>query len=246
MKSVDLAALTVFVNDHISDFHTARLKSVQKLTLEKILSNKNPYLFRAKNLILPQTLIESIVNAHISSSEEELFGQFLEQVALFIATQVHSAFKSTRPGVDLEFADSEHYYIVQIKSGVKWGNSSQHKKLRQDFETAMAELALAYPQLTPQAVLGICYGKTKPAYKENYLQLVGQAFWHFISGNPQMYLEIIEPLGFRAKAHTDYFLEQRNAIIVQLVGRFIQEYYTDGRINWQKIVEFNSGNGVFP
>ncbi|NPV76357.1 MAG: hypothetical protein HPY59_08260 [Anaerolineae bacterium] len=37
---------------------------------------------------------------------------------------------------------------------------------------------------------------------EGYLKVVGQNFWTFISGNQQLYAELIEPVGYRAKNTT--------------------------------------------
>jgi hypothetical protein len=54
-----------------------------------------------------------------------------------------------------------------------------------------------------QAVLGICYGKTKTSYLRGYLKVVGQNFWYLISENEDLYTDIIEPIGYRAKQHND-------------------------------------------
>jgi len=49
------------------------------------------------------------------------------------------------------------------------------------------------------AVNGCCYGKDNVTNKGDYIKLCGQRFWEFISGNENLYTEIIEPLGHRAK-----------------------------------------------
>lgn len=67
-----------YVEDNISDFHNARLESLRLLGLKQILRRKNPYLFKAKNIIAAPDLVRLLLDAHLSSQEETMFGDFLE------------------------------------------------------------------------------------------------------------------------------------------------------------------------
>lgn len=243
MKLLNLNLIENYVNEHIVDFHQRKLKSLEELKLEKLLT-KNPYLFRAKNLVTPHELVDDLLTAFLSSSEEKLFGDFLEGLALFIAEQTCDGHKSTAQGVDLEFFNNETYYIVSIKSGPNWGNSSQQDKLEQDLKIAVARLKQARRNINIQPVLGICYGKAKTSFLRGYMKIVGQNFWYLISENPDLYTDIIEPIGHRAYEHNENFHTERKKI----VGRFsheIHEKFFDpntGLIDWVKLVKFNSGN----
>jgi hypothetical protein len=73
---------------------------------------------------------------NLSSSEEGIFGDWLEGLAIFINEKVYNGWKSGIPGIDLEFDYDDRRYIVTIKSGPNWGNSSQIKRLKDDFRTA--------------------------------------------------------------------------------------------------------------
>lgn len=58
-----------------------------------------------------------------------------------------------------------------------------------------------------------------------------------------LYTEIIEPIGYRAREHNEDF-EQRmgmlhNQMTKDLLDRFCNQ---DMSINWEKLVVFNSGN----
>lgn len=243
MKPLNLNLVKDYVNEHIVDFHQRKLRSLEELKLEKLLT-KNPYLFRAKNLVTPQELVDDLLTAFLSSSEEKLFGDFLEGLALFIAEQTCNGHKSTAQGVDLEFFNNNIHYIVSIKSGPNWGNSSQQDKLEQDLKTAVARLKQAQRNINVQPVLGICYGKTKTSFLRGYMKIVGQNFWYLISENPDLYTDIIEPIGHKAYEHNENFHMERKKI----VGRFsheIHEKFFDpntGLIDWVKLVKFNSGN----
>ena len=73
---------------------------------------------------------------HISSSEEGIFGDWLEGLAIFINGKVFSGRKSEITNIDLEFDTDGKRNIVTIKSGPNWGNSSQIAKMVADFKTA--------------------------------------------------------------------------------------------------------------
>jgi hypothetical protein len=242
MEKLNLDDVRAYVNENIVDFHQRRIKSLEDLTLSKLLK-KNPYLFKAKNITTASQLIEGLLEAFLSSSEEKLFGDFLEGLAVFIAGKTCGGHKSAATGVDLEFINNDIHYVVSIKSGPSWGNSSQQNKLQQDLQKAVATVKQARFGTNVQAVLGICYGKTKTSYLRGYLKVVGQNFWYLISENRDLYTDIIEPIGYRAKQHNDSFSDEKGKVVNRFTKDFIAEFCDDtGAIDWAKLVEWNSGN----
>ena len=98
MESLDFDQVREYVNENVVDFHQWRIRLLENLKLRDLLK-KNPYLFRAKNITKAQDLVESLLDARLSSSEERLFGDFLEDLAIFIVGQTCGGHKSTAPGV---------------------------------------------------------------------------------------------------------------------------------------------------
>ncbi len=243
MEQLDLNEVSQYVNQHIVDFHARKIASLEQLTLSKLL-RKNPYLFKAKHITTAGQLMEGLLEAFLSSSEEKLFGDFLEGLAVFVASKTAGGHKSTAQGIDLEFIDRDVHFVVSIKSGPNWGNSSQHKKLAQDFRNAVTRVKQARSKLKVEPVLGICYGKARTAYtQDGYLKVVGQNFWAFISGNQALYTDIIEPIGYRAREHNEAFLIERSRVVNKFTGQFINQFCdATGNIDWIKFVTFNSGN----
>ena len=117
-----------YVEKNIGIFHEKRIESLNNLKLTNVLKRKNPYLFKAKNVLTAEQIVKGIVDAHISSNEETIFGDWLEGLAIFINSKVYNGRKSGIPGIDLEFDKDKIRYIVTIKSGPNWGNSSQIRK----------------------------------------------------------------------------------------------------------------------
>lgn len=242
MNSLDLDKVYGYVNENVVDFHHHRIKSLEGLKLEKLLT-KNPYLFKAKNITTAGELISGLLEAFLSSSEEKLFGDFLEGLAVFIAEMTCGGHKSSAPGVDLEFINNGVHHIISVKSGPSWGNSSQQGKLEQDLKNAVTRVKQSKRGMNVQPVLGICYGKTKTSYVRGYMKVVGQNFWYLISENQQLYTDIIEPIGYRAKEHNETFLEEKGKVANRFTKQFIDKFCDEsGAIDWVKLVEFNSGN----
>jgi len=158
-----------------------------------------------------------------------------------INEKVYGGWKSGIAGVDLEFDKEGRRYIVNIKSGPNWGNSSQIAKMITDFKTAKRTLRTSSSGLHIVAVNGCCYGRDKRPDKGAYFKYCGQSFWEFISGNPDLYTEIIEPLGHKAKEQNDAFLKSYFQMINKFTREFGNNFCDDsGAINWEKLVKFNS------
>jgi len=242
MAKLDLNKAKIFVAENIGAFHQSRLDCLKNLKLKTILRKKNPYLFKAKNINVASDLVTTIMDAYLSSAEEELFGNFLEDLALFIASNTRGANKSSSEGIDFEFIKDKVHFIISVKSGPNWGNSSQQTKLEENFKKAVKVLKQSKHTLNVQPILGICYGKTKSSFIRGYWKYVGQNFWYFISGEKSLYTDIIEPLGYKAKEHNELFLKEKDRLVNLFTEEFMKDFCDDGRINWKNIVEFNSGN----
>lgn len=240
MKPVDVTTVTSFVEENIGEFHRKRLTRLESLRLSDVLKRKNPYLFRAKNILVASELLRVLLDAHLSSQEETIFGEFLERLAIFVAEAVYGGRKSSAEGIDLELQKDGITYIVAIKSGPNWGNSRQIAKMKQDFERAQRVLRTNNPGVNVRAINGCCYGQ--PSVNAGlYDKLCGQDFWSFVSGNDELYLNIIEPLGYKAKEKNDAFHQEYAKLLTRFTAEFIDEFcYADGAINWQRLVSFNS------
>ena len=242
MVKLNLKDVKVYVEKNIGAFHKQRLASLNKLKLSKVLKRKNPYLFRAKNVLTSEQIVKGILNAHISSNEETIFGDWLEGLAIYINTKVYRGRKSGIPGIDLEFDKDRVRYIITIKSGPNWGNSSQIKRMISDFNSARKTLRTSNSQMNIIAVNGCCYGKdNKPDKRGIYYKYCGQEFWEFISGDKLLYIRLIEPLGYKAKEKNDEYLKSYSRIINKFTVEFSNQFCTEeGDIDWEKLLRFNS------
>ncbi len=240
MKQISIDRVKRYVANNIGQFHSSRLLSLKKLKLNNILKRKNPYLFKAKNILTAHDLVKTLLDAYLSSQEETIFGDFLEGLAIYINKEVCGGKKSSAEGIDLEFDRDGVRYIVSIKSGPNWGNSQQIKKMKDNFTKAKRRLRTSKSRLNIVAVNGCCYGRDRKPDKGDYFKYCGQKFWELMSGNPDLYVKIIKPLGYKAKEKNEEFLEEYARNINLFTAEFSKDFCRDGEIKWEALVKFNS------
>lgn len=245
-KSELLQKTTEWVEKHIAEFHEARIKKVKSIDLKEVLEAKNPYLFKAKAITLSQEFINILLEAKMSSSEETIFGNWLEGLAIYINSLVYNGMKSSADGIDLEFVRDGKRFLVVIKSGPNWGNQSQISKMYSNFNEAKKRISTSGNKEEIIFVNGCCYSRDAIPHKfpkkgPDYYKFCGQEFWEFISGDQNLYTDIIEPLGHQAvEMNKEYDIEY-GALVNKITPEFQKEFCDEkGNINWNKIVELNS------
>jgi hypothetical protein len=82
---------------------------------------KNPYLFKAKHVLTSEQIIKSLIDAHISSSEEGIFGDWLEGLAIFINEKVYGGRKLVLQVSILNLIPMGQE-ICNNQIGPNWGN----------------------------------------------------------------------------------------------------------------------------
>jgi hypothetical protein len=238
-----------YVSKHINDiFYDRRTKKLKDQSaeglLKKLLKVKNPYMLRAVNCDTAEKLIRRIIGDNMSSSDEGMFGGFLEDLAVRVSSIAIGGKKAAAEGIDIDADYDEKRYQIAVKSGRRWGNNQSQKRQKENFKQVTKTLR-QNPDVEPVCILGICYGNLRETSVEKviYKEFVGEQFWTFISGgHKNLYTDLIEPLARKAnKYEQDYDKEYAQAIN-RLVKLFTAHFVNDeGDIDWKKILEFNSG-----
>lgn len=130
----------------LEKFYASRLASLKDLSLKKVLRKKNPYLCRALGIEKASEIVEQIMVAFVTSSDETIFGNvFFEPIAkLAAAGQV-----APSEGVDFALEKPDRYLAVAVKSGPNWGNADQHKRQSTNFDALRRRLFKLNKQFDP-------------------------------------------------------------------------------------------------
>jgi len=202
VKYVNARAIEAHVNKAVVTFHHMRYKSLRDIGLKQVLKKKGLYLYRAGNIWVASDLVKSLLDDLVSSSDETIFRQFLDDIALFIVSEAKRGTESASGNHEVEFTYQGNHCVVSVKMGQGYG---------------------------------------KATFLRGYRKIIGQNIWYIIRGSEALYTDIIEPLGVRAKEHNEHFLDERARIINVLTREFTDDFCDNGRINWRRLVEFNSG-----
>jgi hypothetical protein len=237
-----------YLAEHVvTPFYNVRLEGLGRLKLASVLKRKNPYLFKAKNIELAGELVKGIVDAFLSSQEETIFGNLLEGFAIHVSHTLYGGFKSELKSADLEFERDGVYYVVGIKSGTNWGNSDQVNRMRDNFKAARQILRGRGVAGEVIAVNGCIYGKDRRPFKahadreKQYYKYAGQEFWHFISGDDNLYQEIIRPIDEEARQKDETFKKAYAAKVNEMTQDFANNFMTpENQIDWLKLIDYVS------
>jgi len=232
-----------FVAERFRELDALKAAHVNNLQLVPLLRANNPYLVRVERRGLASQVVEWVLDAGTASIEENLFDEFLRTLAVFVSEEKCNGRKSGITGIDIELDRGGVRYLIAVKSGKAWGNATQQKKLRENFLTAVKVLKQNKAVGEIQPTLGICYGRFKTVNNGAFLHIGGQSFWELISGEQDLYMDIIEPIGHRAKEFNDEFHTKRANPMNRMVREFTERFcLADGAIDWPKIVTLVSKN----
>ncbi|MBQ9880315.1 MAG: cytoplasmic protein [Clostridia bacterium] len=241
-SSIDQEAVEKAIASALEDFYNSLLKKIDEINITDLMTRKNPYLYRAKAIQSAAEIVESVLSATVSSSEETIFGTcFFEPLAIAVS----GGDKSLAEGIDVIVSDKENntIYAIAVKSGTKVFNADSKKKQEENFNAA-AKLA-KQAKASYQPIIGYSYGKKRTTGRGKpkiYREIAGQDFWQELTGDPEFYLKIIKYMGKQPELYLEKYRESYNKASNRLVKQFTEVFCDDdGCICWEKLVRFNSG-----
>lgn len=220
----------------LEEFYKSLTKKLENISVKKILKKKNPYLYRAKGIQDAARIVDSILSAYISSSEETIFGNaFFEPLAVAVS----GGQKAVSEGIDITIEKENAIYSVAVKSGPSVFNGDSRKRQEQNFQSAQKRVQQAKKAFFP--VVGYGYGMKKDGEKF-YRELAGKNFWHWLTGDPEFYTKIIKFMGKRPDEYAEEFEKAYAKAKNRLTREFTTQYCDqDGSINWDALIRLNSG-----
>lgn len=238
--SYDEQAVVTAIANALDRFYSSLIKQVDGLDIRKVMKKKNPYLFRAKAINGAAQIVDAVLAAFVSSSEETIFGnEFFEPIAIAAA----HGHKALAEGVDIMVERDNTIYAIAVKSGTKVFNADSRKKQEQNFMAASKLAQQARKRFVP--IVGYGYGKKKVSNRglpKFYTELAGKDFWTELTGDEEFYIKLIRFMDKLPEKYVEDFDISYQKAANRLVREFTQEFcFEDGSIDWEKLVEFNSG-----
>ena len=231
--------LETLVSASLDEFYRRRMQKLSTLKLDHTLKRKNPYLFRAVGVSDASEIVEQLLNAYMSSSDEGIFGDaFFEP----LAKAVSGGATSPTQGVDVVIETDRAYKAIAVKSGPSVFNAQSRRRQDQDFQALRSRMLKLQKHF--EAIVGYCYGQklSEPTDTRIFKELAGQAFWAELTGDESFYLKIIDAMSIKPTEHKAQYIEEWTKAKNRFTLEFAQKYCAkDGGIDWAKLVKFNSG-----
>lgn len=168
--------------------------------------NLNPFLLSyLSNFLTGNNSAESIAKALIyprilGSSITTSFGMRFQK----LITVIFEGLGSTTPGIDIEFIDAldGRKKYCQLKSGPNTINFDDRATIFNHFQATINlartnNLDIGFNDL----VVGVLYGDSSELsshyqkINDQYPVIVGENFWHHLTGNPEFYFNLIDSIG---------------------------------------------------
>ena len=242
-NSYDEQAVIQAIASALETFYGTLIEKIDGLNIQKVMKRKNPYLYRAKAMQSATEIVDSVLTAFVSSSEKTIFGNcFFEPIAIAAS----GGNKALAEGIDIMIQNNETNTIsaIAVKSGPSVFNADSKKRQEQNF-TAASKLA-QQAKARYEAYIGYCYGKKKESGRgkpKMYQELAGKRFWAELTGDEEFYIKIIGYMGTMPEKYVADYKESYNRAANRLVREFSNSFCRDdGSIDWEKLVEFNSGD----
>ena len=79
-----ITQISEYVEQHIGEFHAARLEKLKKLDLKKLLTRKNPYQVKAMRAMTVGGFVEFLFEDALCKINNDMFAHWMKDVALFV------------------------------------------------------------------------------------------------------------------------------------------------------------------
>lgn len=227
----------------LESFYGSLIKKIDAIDISTIMKSKNPYLYRSKAMQNAAEIVDSVLQAFVSSSEETIFGNcFFEPIAIAASNGT----KSVAEGIDLEVRDTDNnrLFVVAVKSGTSVFNADSKKKQEDNFNKAK-KLA-TQGKMAYEPIVGYAYGQKQESGRGKakiYQEVAGEDFWTMLTGDKDFYKKIISFMGQLPEQYVDQFKKSYANASNRLVRDFSNMFCkVDGSIDWEKLVEYNSSS----
>lgn len=102
--------ISKYVENHIGEFHAARIAKLQNMNLKEILKRKNPYMYRAMCPMSVSEFVECIVDETFRKINTDLFYEWMKDVSLFVSQTIDNNHCEAPQVITLrEFCSSEYW-----------------------------------------------------------------------------------------------------------------------------------------
>ena len=232
--------LDLFLEEGFSQIDQSLKIVIDRVTPEQILSEFDPYFLAAQDIHTAHDLVDQTFRSYLGRIEKESIEVLLKRLAADVCGRIYGCKTESAKGVDLEFVKEDIVYLICVKPDPGWGSTQQVSHMVANLKSAKRNLRIKNPELSVGVIIGCLYGRDEQFDKGEYWKLCGQRFWAFISGNDDLYIQIIESLVHRAKQRNDDFQKSYARAINRLEREVLTDFVSNDLVDWDRLIQFVS------
>ena len=212
-----------------SNYIDSLTKTLNTLTFRKLISRKNPYLYRSSGIETVEELVDRALTDFLSSSTEGTFGNALD----WIARRLPGNTPATGGEADLQRISGDNAEVYTIKSGPAGFNDASWTTTKQKMVRAKNSLELS--GYSVKLYVGFIYGRKKTTTDPNsgIIRLASKEFWTKITGDDQFYRKLVDACACVAPLYHADVSEAKERLLREAVLN-----YSDGdNVDWEKVLK---------
>lgn len=207
--------------------------TLETLSFRKLISRKNPYLYRSSGIQTVEELVDRALTDFVSSSTEGTFGTALD----WIARRLPGNMPATGGEADLQRISGNNAEIYTIKSGPAGFNDASWTTTKQKMLRAKSSLELS--GYAVKLYVGFIYGRKRTTVDKNtgITRLASKEFWTKITGDPEFYRKLMDACACVAPLYQADVTEARDRLLLDALSNYA--HGTD--VDWQKVLHASMG-----
>lgn len=205
----------------------------ETLTFRRLISRKNPYLYRSSGIQTVEELVDRALTDFVSSSTEGTFGSALD----WIARRLPGNTPATGGEADLQRVSGNDAEIYTIKSGPAGFNDASWTTTKQ--KMLRAKNSLEQSGYVVRLYVGFIYGRKRTTTDKNsgIIRLASKEFWTKITGDDQFYRKLMDACACVAPLYRADVTEAKERLLLDALSN-----YSNGTdVDWQKVLRASMG-----
>ena len=207
--------------------------TLETLTFRRLISRKNPYLYRSSGIQTVDELVDRALTDFVSSSTEGTFGNALD----WIARRLPGNTPATGGEADLQRVSGNNAEIYTIKSGPAGFNDASWTTTKQKMVRAKNSLELS--GYSVKLYVGFVYGRKRTTVDKNsgITRLASKEFWTKITDDPEFYRKLIDACACVAPLYRSDVSEAKERLLLDALSN----YACGTDVDWQKVLHASMG-----
>ena len=207
--------------------------TLETLTFRKLISRKNPYLYRSSGIRTVDELVDRALTDFVSSSTEGTFGKALD----WIARRLPDNTPATGGEADLQRISGNNAEIYTVKSGPAGFNAASWNTTKQ--KMLSAKISLEQSGYVVKLYVGFVYGRKKTTIDKSsgIIRLASKEFWTKITGDDQFYRKLMDACACVAPLYRADVTEAKERLLLDALSN----YACGNEVDWKKVLQASMG-----